>query len=1145
MNEYAITPNNNHCLLSIQERSCVGECQFRIISRFCISDQNGKVESRTLTDSKGFQWRILLFPNGNEPKNAGYLSVFLKLQKAGSMPPGYRTRQLHIDFAILHTTDIKRSLRSEGGPIFYGFPLNASNCDYGLPRGFSRGMILRSPTDFMSYGGFITVSMKAEDIGCGTTSQQAKLLQHVSSNEPVQGSENGELLKCESGSMVGLRNQGATCYMNSLLQTLFHIRQLRKAVYSMPTEDEDPVTGVSLALQRTFFRLESSTEAVSTKDLTKSFGWDAYDSFLQQDVQELNRVLCDRIEEKMKGTPVAGTIKTLFAGKTLSYIKCVDVDYSSSREEDFYDLQLDVKGCKNIMESFDKYTEEEVLDGEDKYDAGPELGKQKARKGTKFLFFPPVLTIHLKRFEYNTKTHTMVKVNDRFEFPFKLDISKYLVEQQGPTKEAQDSEYMLHSILVHSGDLHGGHYYAYIRPSDSVDNDNWVKFNDEHVTVVDHEEAIEGSCGGEGASMDTLDPINFWPMNRCLNPVGGGCTSAYMLVYMRKTALPLVMANFTVPETLCRRLRNEDEAREKLIKEEREAHLFCKMRVATDRDVLALRNYRVHQDFADFDECLEIRVKKANNVFEVLKEVSAALDVPLSRLRVWNVTDRENGTARPDDPLEGKALTMFVLDYLHNAQLRWGGSTGAIRLYAEIHDEGETGAADDDRSNKVISANEIDASLLLPTIPSNSCMLYFKFFDPFAVDESLQLRYVGRHLVLSKSVTVQEFLPIMARMVDLPSDIPLLVFEVITVANICQLAPNSTMLENELQHGDILCFQVDNTSNSSPTPPLCSLDGLDGEVGNNHALGDLQAAAAAEHSSVGENETLLINKAMAKRRRLRKAVVIEKREMRDGVSRMILPLHSVKDFFSMVTKRVVVHFVPRSTSGGLYVPWGRTTAGSALGVSIELLKSFTLREVCEALAQELEFVENPLSLFICPPESSYNFCPIQVPDLNASLDTVKLDKLFSQSSRSSSCYASRVPKESHPRHTLQFEVLPFPAAMWVTHKVLEVTVLDRSLVESYRLVQERDNPIVQKQMRLREKLLVQSPGSEWSNSRTAFQSPLSDDFLEDSSSIFGSPKSSSGRSDDDGGQSVWQQQQLLQDLSIAGMELASCDISSK
>ena len=39
---------------------------------------------------------------------------------------------------------------------------------------------------------------------------------------------------------------------------------------------------------------------MSTKDLTKSFGWDSYDAFMQHDVQELNRVLQEKLEEKMK-----------------------------------------------------------------------------------------------------------------------------------------------------------------------------------------------------------------------------------------------------------------------------------------------------------------------------------------------------------------------------------------------------------------------------------------------------------------------------------------------------------------------------------------------------------------------------------------------------------------------------------------------------------------------------------------------------------------------------------------------------------------------------------------------------------------------------------------------------------------------------
>lgn len=90
--------------------------------------------------------------------------------------------------------------------------------------------------------------------------------------------------------------------------------------------------------------------------MTKSFGWKSLDSFLQHDVQEFNRVLQDKLESKMKvrgpvlhhfsqvvelnnfvsqGTRAEGAIAKLFVGKMKSYIKCVNVNYESSRIEEF------------------------------------------------------------------------------------------------------------------------------------------------------------------------------------------------------------------------------------------------------------------------------------------------------------------------------------------------------------------------------------------------------------------------------------------------------------------------------------------------------------------------------------------------------------------------------------------------------------------------------------------------------------------------------------------------------------------------------------------------------------------------------------------------------------------------------------------
>ncbi|XP_013790076.1 ubiquitin carboxyl-terminal hydrolase 7-like, partial [Limulus polyphemus] len=230
------------------------------------------------------------------------------------------------------------------------------------------------------------------------------------------------------------------------------------AVYQMPTESDDSSKSVALALQRVFYELQFSDKPVGTKKLTKSFGWETLDSFMQHDVQELCRVLLDNMESKMNGTCVEGTIPRLFEGKMISFIRCKHVDYTSSREEPFYDIQMNVKGKKTIHKSFKDYVAVETLDGENKYDAG-HYGLQEAEKGIIFASFPPVLHLHLLRFQYDPLTDTNIKINDRFEFPEKLSLDEFL---QKP--ETSPAAYTLHAVLVHSGDNHGGHYVVFINP---------------------------------------------------------------------------------------------------------------------------------------------------------------------------------------------------------------------------------------------------------------------------------------------------------------------------------------------------------------------------------------------------------------------------------------------------------------------------------------------------------------------------------------------------------------------------------------------------------------------------------------------------------------------------------------------------------
>jgi ubiquitin C-terminal hydrolase len=74
------------------------------------------------------------------------------------------------------------------------------------------------------------------------------------------------------------------------------------------------------------------------------------------------------------------------------------------------DIQLNVKGCKNLEDSFKDYIIEETLEGDNKYMAEG-YGLQDAKKGVIFESFPPVLHLQLKRFEYDMMRDMMVKVN--------------------------------------------------------------------------------------------------------------------------------------------------------------------------------------------------------------------------------------------------------------------------------------------------------------------------------------------------------------------------------------------------------------------------------------------------------------------------------------------------------------------------------------------------------------------------------------------------------------------------------------------------------------------------------------------------------------------------------------------------------------
>lgn len=191
---------------------------------------------------------------------------------------------------------------------------------------------------------------------------------------------------------------------------------------------------------------------------------------------------------------------------------------------------------KNLLESFRDYVAVEMLEGENKYHAEG-YGLQDAKKGIIFESFPPVLHLQLKRFEYDIQRDAMVKINDRHEFPFEIDLDEFLDVTADRTKPWV---YRLFGVLVHSGDLHGGHYFALIKPDRES---RWLKFDDDRVTPVTDKEVLEENYGGE--PLNGVHPAIQRNQVRAMKRF----TNAYMLVYIRDSAVDEILAPFTDEDT--------------------------------------------------------------------------------------------------------------------------------------------------------------------------------------------------------------------------------------------------------------------------------------------------------------------------------------------------------------------------------------------------------------------------------------------------------------------------------------------------------------------------------------------------------------------------------------------------------------------
>lgn len=309
--------------------------------------------------------------------------------------------------------------------------------------------------------------------------------------------------------LSGLVNLGNTCYLNSAIQVLSNSTPLLLYFLSKEYEEDVDLRKKESSMVTQYYRLMEGlwddnciVKPISFRKTLAEFE-PKFRGFQQQDSQEALSKMIDLLHtglsyevkidyvgmpQNKKDELEIESIKTwkdkfsseyskileLFYGQFHSTISCEKCGYSSDSFDPFCIMSVPItKDCVNIYDCIREFTKPEQLDEENKWKCDKCGELSSAGKKIDIWKMPEILIITLKRFNFGMSAN---KINKSIDFP----IDNLNLEEFSSGYKRHNFKYELYGIINHTGQVNGGHYFAYCKNP----NGKWYEYNDSSVREI-------------------------------------------------------------------------------------------------------------------------------------------------------------------------------------------------------------------------------------------------------------------------------------------------------------------------------------------------------------------------------------------------------------------------------------------------------------------------------------------------------------------------------------------------------------------------------------------------------------------------------------------------------------------------------------